>query len=135
MSIDSVDVLHNAEDRIGVLETTLERVLAFLTTAYVVGQPALVAGLIAEVGGVLSAGYERPHEEGETECGGCGEWDEFSGLADEHWCGRVLGEDYEWICDGCGKSGNEDDGCEVDGDCPDEECDGKIRQHKRQETT
>lgn len=29
-----------------------------------------------------------------------------------------------FVCDGCGRTGTEDDLCETEGDCPDEECDG-----------
>ncbi len=35
--------------------------------------------------------------------------------------------DYPMICSECGTVGNVDDGIEVDGECPWEDCDGTIR--------
>lgn len=34
---------------------------------------------------------------------------------------------YPMTCDTCGRSGTEDDGCELFGECPDESCDGVVR--------
>lgn len=34
--------------------------------------------------------------------------------------------DYRFCCTECGRVGTEDDGCELGGECPDEDCDGTI---------
>lgn len=34
---------------------------------------------------------------------------------------------YPFYCPECGRSGTEDDGCEIGGECPDEGCPGYIR--------
>lgn len=36
---------------------------------------------------------------------------------------------YPFHCPTCGRSGTEDDGCELGGECPDEDCDGHIRRN------
>lgn len=69
--IDTVDDLHCAEDRIGLLEHTLEGLMRALEE----GSPADYSLSTANARSVLAAGYCRPscyHEEGEPEEGWCG---------------------------------------------------------------
>ena len=100
MALDTVDILHNAEDRIGVLEATLGRLLAAITTARTMGVPVhQVAGFTDAVDDAafrLAEGYRRP-------CNPCAECDgtgvRYGEMSEEYTCSE---------CDGTGEERDDD---------------------------